>query len=115
MFISASGSVKLAHVKGTDKLVAIKVMNLLKQPNRDLVITEIEVMRKLNHPAIVNYLESYLLKDSNQMWVVMEYLDGGPLTDVVTETVMSTELIAAVVAECTKAIQYLHEQHIIHR
>nr|CAH8855239.1 unnamed protein product [Trichobilharzia regenti] len=111
----ASGTVRLGRNKRTGQIVAIKVMKLDKQPNRDLIISEIAVMKRIRHENIVNYLESYILKNENQLWVIMEYLDGGALTDVVTETVMSTDVIAAVVRECVKALVFLHDQNIIHR
>ncbi|VDN98614.1 unnamed protein product [Rodentolepis nana] len=112
---SASGTVRRAHNKETNEPVAIKIMNLSKQPNRDLIISEIQVMEHTRNENIVNYIESFLLKNEDELWVVMEYLDGGPLTDVVTETVMEGPLIAAVVKECLKAIHFLHEKNIIHR
>lgn len=111
----ASGTVCLARNRHTQQLVAIKIMKLERQPNRDLIISEIDVMKAIHHENIVNYLECYLLREENQLWVVMEYLDGGPLTDVVTETVMSVPVIAAVVKECVKALAFLHENNIIHR
>lgn len=91
------------------------MMRLDKQPNRDLIISEIEVMKELRHESIVNYLESYLLRKENELWVVMEYLDGGALTEVVTETVMDVPTIAAVTKECVKALAFLHDKNIIHR
>uniref|UniRef100_A0A672GVT8 non-specific serine/threonine protein kinase n=1 Tax=Salarias fasciatus TaxID=181472 RepID=A0A672GVT8_SALFA len=89
--------------------VAIKQMNLQQQPKKELIINEILVMRENKNPNIVNYLDSYLVGD--ELWVVMEYLAGGSLTDVVTETCMDEAQIAA----CLQALEFLHQNQVIHR
>ncbi|XP_064261058.1 serine/threonine-protein kinase PAK 3-like isoform X1 [Passer domesticus] len=56
---------------------------------------------------------SYLLGD--ELWLVMEYMDGGALSDVISETHMSEREIAAVSRECLQGLDFLHSNHMIHR
>jgi len=110
---SASGGVYTAYQVGTNLSVAIKQMDLDKQPKKDLIINEILVMRASRHTNIVNYIDSFLYK--NELWVVMEYMEGGSLTDVVTENLMTEGQIAAVSKETTHGLQHLHRHGVIHR
>ncbi|GAB6020807.1 p21 protein (Cdc42 Rac)-activated kinase [Chamberlinius hualienensis] len=109
----ASGTVYTAVESATGTEVAIKQMNLSQQPKKELIINEILVMRENKHPNVVNYLDSYLVGE--ELWVVMEYLAGGSLTDVVTETCMDEGQIAAVCREVLQALEFLHTNHVIHR
>ncbi|XP_036817273.1 serine/threonine-protein kinase PAK 1 isoform X1 [Oncorhynchus mykiss] len=109
----ASGTVYTAIDIATGQEVAIKQMNLQQQPKKELIINEILVMRENKNPNIVNYLDSYLVGE--ELWVVMEYLAGGSLTDVVTETCMDEAQIAAVCRECLQALEFLHSNQVIHR
>lgn len=109
---SASGGVYTAYDKG-NLPVAIKQMNLEKQPKQDLIINEILVMRESAHPNIVNFKDSYLWK--GDLWVVMEYMEGGSLTDVVTAHCMSEAQIAAVSREVCEGLRHLHSKGVIHR
>ncbi|TPP61609.1 serine/threonine-protein kinase PAK 1 [Fasciola gigantica] len=109
----ASGIVQIGRDLKTGQRVAIKQMNLRKQPKKELILNEILVMRAYRNPNIVNYLDSYLLGD--ELWVVMEYLDGGSLTDILTETCMSEAHIATVCRETLQALEFLHSKHVIHR
>ncbi|KAF2227467.1 kinase-like domain-containing protein [Elsinoe ampelina] len=109
----ASGGVFTAFERGTNKCVAIKQMNLEQQPKKDLIINEILVMKDSKHKNVVNFIDSYLLR--GELWVIMEYMEGGSLTDVVTFNMMSEPQIAAVCRETLHGLQFLHSKGVIHR
>ena len=71
-------------------------------------------MKDYQHTEIVNYIASYVVDkpghshklkpdsiSGRELWVIMEYLRGGPLTDVVTETVLNEKQVR------TKLLEYL--------
>lgn len=125
----ASGGVYKAYETDSRRCVAIKQMNLEQQPKKDLIINEIIVMKDSKHKNIVNFIDSFL--HEGDLWVVMEYMEGGSLTDVVTFNIMSEAQIAAVCREVCHicrhietltdfpqtlmGLQHLHSKHVIHR
>ncbi|CAO3653812.1 unnamed protein product [Mucor fragilis] len=109
----ASGGVYTAQSVDTNMSVAIKQMNLAQQSRKEVIINEILVMREAQHKNIVNYIDSFLV--SNELWVVMEYMEGGSLTDVVTTSMMTESQIATVCRETLEGIDHLHSLGIIHR
>jgi len=110
----ASGHVYVAKTLSTGKKVAIKQMDLSHQPRKELIVNEILVMKESQHPNIVNFLESYLVK-GNELWVVMEYMEGGALTDVIENNQLEEDQIASICLETCKGLGHLHSQSIIHR
>jgi p21-activated kinase 1 len=106
---SASGGVFTAYQAGTNISVAIKRMDLNKHPKRDLITNEILA---LPHANIVKYIDSFLYK--NELWVVMECMEGGSLTDVLTANSMTEGQIAAVSRETTLGLQHLHMRGVIY-
>ncbi|PMB69933.1 Serine/threonine-protein kinase shk2 [Beauveria bassiana] len=126
----ASGSVYVAKIKETavgiarDVLrqqgpraqVAIKQMDLAHQPRKELIVNEIMVMKDSRHKNIVNFLDAFLRNNNAELWVVMEFMEGGALTDVIDNNPsISEEQIATICHETCRGLQHLHRQHIIHR
>ncbi|KAI8139143.1 kinase-like domain-containing protein [Fennellomyces sp. T-0311] len=109
----ASGGVYTAQSVDTNISVAIKQMNLAQQPKKELIINEILVMREAQHNNIVNFIDSFLV--TGELWVVMEYMEGGSLTDVVTTSMMTEAQIATVCRGSLQGISHLHHLDIIHR
>lgn len=109
----ASGGVFTAYQVGSNQSVAIKQMNLEQQPKKELIVNEILVMKASKHKNIVNYMDSYL--HGGDLWVVMEYMEGGNLTDVVSYNMMSEGQIGAVCRETLHGLEHLHSKGVIHR
>ena len=110
----AAGEVFLAFDKSGNK-VAVKKMQLNGESLK-LLITEISIMKSSSHPNIVNYYASYIVED--QLWVVMEFMGGGCLTEVLEQfdSVQMTEPQMAFASnETLKALLYIHQLHRIHR
>lgn len=112
----ASGSVYLAKSnKLNGQPVAIKQIDLTKQSRKELIVNEILVMKDSHHPNIVNFIEAYL-NGNNDLWVIMEYMEGGSLTDVIDNNdVISESQISSICYETTKGLLHLHKKNFIHR
>lgn len=109
----STGVVCIATVRSSGRLVAVKKMDLRKQQRRELLFNEVVIMRDHQHENVVEMYNSYLVGD--ELWVVMEFLEGGALTDIVTHTRMNEEQIASVCLAVLQALSVLHAQGVIHR
>jgi len=96
--------------------VAVKKMEINGE-NVKLLVTEIGIMKTSHHQNIVDYIDSYIV-DERTLWVVMEFMDGGCLTDILEqfdEIKLTEGQIAHCCRETLKALSYIHSLHRIHR
>ncbi|XP_053787422.1 uncharacterized protein LOC128781674 isoform X6 [Vidua chalybeata] len=107
------GDVCRALDNATGGQVAIKKINLQGPRKKELKVNELMLMKTNKNPNLVNYLDSYLV--DGQLWLVMEYMDGGTLSDVISETYLSEDEMAAISRECLQGLDFLHSNHVIHR
>ncbi|XP_023800672.1 serine/threonine-protein kinase PAK 3-like isoform X2 [Cyanistes caeruleus] len=107
------GTVFTAVETATGEEVAIKKISLVEDSSSELCVNEIQVMRDNKNSNIVNYIDSYLVDED--LWLVMEYMDGGSLHDVIRETRMAEGEIATVSRECLQGLDFLHCKQVIHR
>ncbi|NWZ39039.1 PAK3 kinase, partial [Brachypodius atriceps] len=77
--------------------VAIKKMTLGEEMSEELAVNEIVVMRDNRNPNIVTYLDSYLV--NGEVWLAMEFMDGGTLFDVLRAVFLEEGQIGAVCRE----------------
>jgi calcium-dependent protein kinase len=77
---------------------------------------EIDILRSLDHPNIVKYFETY--EDENYLHIVMEYIPGDNLFQVLTEKLnrkLTERQISKIMSCLLKAVLFLHHNGIIHR
>ena len=111
------GSVKLGVEKKTKERVAIKIIKKKKAKPSDieLVRTEIDIMKLCHHPNVVHLLEHF--ENADYIFIVMEYIRGGRLTDYMKEKKFhfSEKRAAEIIYEIAIGVKYLHKYGIIHR
>lgn len=112
----AFGEVYFACDIKTNAKVAIKRM-LVNPKNQMHLASEIFLQKETSdHPNIVKYINGYL--SDHHLSVVLEYMDGGSLTQVLElfPNVMLTEpQMAYILTETLKALGFLHSLRRIHR
>ncbi|XP_063037471.1 serine/threonine-protein kinase PAK 3-like [Melospiza melodia melodia] len=107
------GDVCRAVDNATGGEVAIKKINLKGLRKKKLKVNELMVMKINRNPNLVNYLDSYLVGD--ELWLVMEFMDGGTLSDIISKTCLSEDQMAAIFQECLRGLYFLHSNHVIYR
>ncbi len=98
---------RLYKTQGSKSQVAIKQMDLRNQPRKELIVNEIIVMKESSHPNIVNFLDSFLQESNNELWVVMEFMEGGALTDVIDNNQNITEAQISTICNEVRQLQAL--------
>ena len=104
------GAVKKVRHKELKEIRAMKVI-LKKTENSK---NEIDIMRKISHPNIVNIFDIY--EDSKKYYIVMEMCEGGELFEAISEQGAFFEGDCVdIMKQLLSAVNYLHSKNIMHR
>lgn len=119
----AMGVVYKAYDPVIEREVAIKAIQLSfsvtneeKQMYLNRFYREAKAAGKLNHPNIVTIYDVDEDKESGTPFIVMEYLEGTTLQEVIAEGILlPLDDVKSIVIQIADALNYAHKQGIIHR
>lgn len=81
---------------------------------RDLFMREFENAYHLDHPHIIRLLDKG--EDTEGLYYTMEYVDGRPLTQLITENgIKNDHLAEKILRQTLDALSYVHKKQIVHR
>ncbi len=102
-----------------DRIVAIKMLqshHLNDSMSVKRFQQEGRATCKLNHPHIITVYDFGISQQSGQPFIVMDYLQGVPLSDVIKqEGQVSVERAIKMFTQACEALGHAHKQGIIHR
>ena len=116
----AYGAVYLCHDTRTGKLVAVKRSKALESGEGFTIseLREINILKELSrqeNSSICQLVDCFQLPN-NSLCVVMEYLSGGSLSDILKHDVLfRPEHLKNLFLQITKAVQQLHVNFVMHR
>ena len=105
------GEVYLARDLELGRDVALKIASLADGDSR--LRREAQQASRLNHPHICTIHEVGAL--DGRLYIVMEYVDGQPLSDLIPPEGLPFERVARYAAQVADGLAHAHERHVIHR
>jgi serine/threonine-protein kinase len=112
------GKVYLARLAGSERPVVVKVMHpeIAAQPRfREGFQQEMQVMAQVRHPHIVELIDASSA-DPQEPYIVMEYLDGLPLDEILQQhSRLPVERVGRMLGQLCSALHFAHARGVIHR
>ncbi|XP_062971540.1 serine/threonine-protein kinase DCLK3 [Cynocephalus volans] len=107
--------VKECRHRETRQAYAMKIIDKAKLKGKeDMVDSEILIIQSLSHPNIVKLHEVY--ETETEIYLILEYVQGGDLFDAIIESVRFPEHDAALmIMDLCKALVHMHDKSIVHR
>ncbi|XP_076664299.1 uncharacterized protein LOC143366810 [Andrena cerasifolii] len=108
------GTVYRCKEKVSGLMLAAKVVNTSKKEDRRAVEREVEIMRRLQHPRLIQLYDA--IDTGRQIYVILELIEGGELFErVIDDDFMLTERSCAVfMRQICEGMEFIHRQNILH-
>ncbi|XP_057952350.1 probable serine/threonine protein kinase IREH1 isoform X2 [Malania oleifera] len=113
----AFGRVFLAKKRTTGDLFAMKVLrkaDMIRKNAVESILAERDILISVRNPFVVRFFYSFTCREN--LYLVMEYLNGGDLYSLLRNLGCLDEDVARVyIAEVVLALEYLHSLRVVHR
>uniref|UniRef100_A0A8C2EIZ8 non-specific serine/threonine protein kinase n=1 Tax=Cyprinus carpio TaxID=7962 RepID=A0A8C2EIZ8_CYPCA len=111
----AFGKVFKAQNKQTGIFAAAKVIDTKTEDELEDYMVEIDILASCDHPNIVKLLDAFYYE--SKLWILIEFCAGGAIDAVMLELErpLTEPQIRVVCKQTLDALQYLHDNKVIHR
>lgn len=108
------GTVWLAVDEQLARTVAVKLAHAPDNETEQRMVREARALAAVRHPNCVRVFD--IVQDPDGLAIIMEYIDGQPLSDVVLKSGMLADTLAARLwVNMADALAAAHEQGVLHR
>jgi len=117
-FIGAGGMgvIYKARHPVLNRLVAIKMLHghLVSDAINKRFQQEAEAVSSLDHRNII-HVHDYGVSEHGQPYMVMDFVEGKPLSDVLQIRPLSIEAVINIIIQLTEGLQHAHDRGVLHR
>ncbi len=104
---------KCLNTKDSD-LYGIKCI-CLDDYDKEKVLSEVRVLKNLNHPNIVKAYEAFCHEEDGYCFIVFEWMEGGELFDRLSNIRGDEEVIKEIFRKLVDVVRYCHRIGLVHR
>mgnify|MGYP001788052584 CR=1 FL=1 len=108
------GAIWRARDRTTGDRVALKVLHFSTEKNRVRFLREAHTLAGLEHEGIVRYIEHGTIDESTP-FLVMEWLEGVPLSRIFKQGVLSLEQARRLGVSVCRTLAWAHDRGVVHR
>lgn len=97
-----------------DPEINIVIKKIMKYNCDDYPVkNELNILRKFNHPQIINYYATY--SDGEHCYIIMPLLKGKQLFDLYGQEGLPEDQVKSIIKQLLLILQIVHSQNVIHR
>ena len=119
------GKIYKIRRKSDNKILIWKELDYshMTEKEKEQIVTEVNILRELNHPNIVKYYDRIIDKKNSKIYIIMEYCEGGDISQLISKCkkngeYISEDMLWKIFTQILKAVHAIHTHKqgiILHR